>query len=436
MNQESFGRRQDKDIAWRQIFYSRRKLFGLGFVVLAVLGVYFVSFLNQAAPGWFAEIKQTISSLVSVSRLLGRKSALGPGELSEFGNQASPLPIPQEAASYEEQIIRVAEYADNSVVSIIVSKDLPVLEQYFINPFEGWGFEVPDFNIPQYRQKGTEKKEIGGGTGFVVSAGGLLVTNKHVVADSEAEYTVLFNDGSKLSAQVIGRDPVFDLALLRVNRGGLPPLALGDSSALKLGQTVIAIGNSLGEFRNTVSVGVVSGIGRSLQVEGETLTDLIQTDAAINRGNSGGPLLNLKGQVIGINTAVALGAENIGFTIPINQVKKTIEQVQTIGSIKTAYLGIYYVLVNDKIQAERKLPVAYGALLVASDSVPAVVPDSPAQRAGLQEGDIILAIGNQKITAQTPLDVLLKSYNPGETITLKILRAGKEMEIKITLGER
>jgi serine protease Do len=429
MAEEFFKNNQSLPAKTSGLLKIRSKL-GVMIAVILVVG------LAQNLYGRIGEIQQYFSDLEqwAFKVFLGKSSSPTP---VQFKNSASPLPVLPQVASYEEQITRVVEYANPSVVSIIVSKDLPIIEQYFVNPFEDWGLDVPEgFGIPQYRQKGTQKQEIGGGTGFVVSSNGLIVTNKHVASDTLAEYTVLFNDSTKISAQVISKDPVLDLAVLRVAKTGLTPLALGDSSKLKLGQTVIAIGNSLGEFRNTVSVGVVSGLGRSLQIENEMLTDLIQTDAAINRGNSGGPLLNLRGEVIGINTAMALGAENIGFTIPINQVKKSIIQVETSGVIKTSYLGVRYVLINSDLQKKNNLPVDYGAWVYSNTSEPAIVPGSPAQKAGLKQGDIILELNQEKITVNSPLTVLLKKYEPGETITLKILRDEKETEIKITLGER
>lgn len=349
----------------------------------------------------------------------------------------SPLPLSPPVADYEAQIIKVVERSNPSVVSIIVSKDLPIFEQYYINPFEDFGIELPPgFGIPQYRQKGTEKKEIGSGSGFVVSADGLIVTNKHVVNDASADYTVIFNDGTQARAEVVARDPSFDLAILRVKKNELTPLPLGDSAKLKLGQTVIAIGNALGEFKNTVSVGVVSGLNRNLTVEGQSFKGLIQTDAAINRGNSGGPLLDLRGQVIGINTAMALGAENIGFAIPINQVKKIIQQVEKTGSLKLAYLGIYYQLITPEIQKLKGLPVDYGALIIEGDSGSGTIPGSPAQAAGLRVGDILLEIEGEKISSTQTLADILRKYNPGEKVSLKILRGGQERVIEVILGER
>ncbi|MFH1129224.1 MAG: trypsin-like peptidase domain-containing protein [Patescibacteria group bacterium] len=224
-------------------------------------------------------------------------------------------------------IPEVVKSVSPSVVSIIVSKYVPILEKEYYNPFgENSPFRIL---IPRIVEKGKELKEVGGGTGFVVSEDGLIVTNKHVVIDTSAEYTVLTNDGSKFPAKILIRSSEQDVAILKINTTNLQSVRLGNSDRIEIGQSVIAIGNALGEFRNTVSSGIISGLMRSITAgDGggfkEKLDEVIQTDAAINSGNSGGPLLNLYGEVIGINTAVAINAENIGFAIPINKIKQDI----------------------------------------------------------------------------------------------------------------
>ncbi len=360
--------------------------------------------------------------------------------------------LPQ--TSQEEAIIGAVKDVSPAVVSIIISKDLPIFEEYYYNPFEEFFGPGPfELNVPQYRQKGTEKKEIGGGTGFIISKEGMILTNKHVVLDEEAEYTVFTNDGRKFSAKVLARDPVQDLAVLKIEQektvddnGQLiikpfPIVKLGDSDKLQIGQTVIAIGNALGEFRNTVSVGVISGLGRKITASGgefvETLEDVIQTDAAINKGNSGGPLLNLKGEVIGVNTAMALEAQSIGFAIPINKAKKDIEQVKTLGKIVYPFLGIRYVLINEEVKKEKNLPVDYGALVAkGSNGEGAIWSDSAAEKAGLKEGDIVLEFNNEKITTENTLAKIIMKYNPGDRVVLKILRDNKEIIIEVILGEK
>ena len=343
--------------------------------------------------------------------------------------------------SQEKAIISAVKETSPSVVSIIITKELPIYEEYWTSPFEE--FFGPGFQVPEYRQKGTKKQEIGGGSGFIVSEDGMILTNKHVVSDKDADYTVLTNEGEKFPAKVLALDPVQDLAIIKIeNKKKFKPVALGDSSKLEIGQTVIAIGNALGEFRNTVSVGVISGLGRTITASGggtvETLEDVIQTDAAINRGNSGGPLLNLKGKVIGINTAMSEAAENIGFAIPINKAKKDIEQIKKIGKIVYPFLGIRYVLITDAIKEENNLAVNYGAWVVrgSQPDEPAVTPDSAAEKAGVKENDIILEFNNEKITSENSLAKIIQKYNPEDKIELRVLRAGSIKTIQVTLGER
>ncbi len=215
-----------------------------------------------------------------------------------------------------------------AVVSIVITKDVPQLEVVYINPFGDDPF-FKDFNIrvPQYRQKGTAEQKVGAGTGFIVKSSGYIITNRHVVNDQNAHYTVLLTDGSQKSAQVIYRDNDLDLAILKIEGNNYSTVTFGNSDTLKLGQSVFAIGNALGEYNNSVSVGIISGLNRDITAFGgsksEKLQGVIQTDAAINPGNSGGPLVNLNSEVIGINVAMASG-ENIGFAIPINAVKAII----------------------------------------------------------------------------------------------------------------
>jgi S1-C subfamily serine protease len=246
------------------------------------------------------------------------------------------VPLYGPTIDYEQAVIKAVESASPAVISIIISKDLPKIEQCPYNPFGNLPPDLQDlfgqgFQFYQPCQVGTERQEVGGGSGFIVSSDGLIVTNKHVVADIDAFYTVLTNDGKKYDAVVLTRDPSQDLAIIKISASGLPVLKLGNSDSIKLGQTAIAIGNALGEFRNTVSVGTVSGLFRDIVAsdgrtgKSEKIEGLIQTDAAINSGNSGGPLLNLKGEVIGINTATVSGAENIGFAIPINKAKEAVK---------------------------------------------------------------------------------------------------------------
>jgi len=371
-------------------------------------------------------------------------------------SQETPSSSYSARTSHEQAIVEVVKKASPAVVSIVVSKDVPIIERYFRNPFEELEpFLGPlpfKFRIPEYRQKGFEKKEVAWGTGFIVSEDGLVLTNKHVVSETDAEYTVFTIDGKKFSAKVLARDPFQDVAILKIEKEGMtdeegnlvfkpfPTLKLGDSDKLEIGQTVIAIGNVLGEFRNSVSVGVISGLGRTITASGgglvETLEDVIQTDAAVNKGNSGGPLLNLQGEVIGINTAMVLQAQNIGFAIPINKAKKDIEQIRKFGKIIYPFLGIRYIIVTEEIQKENNLPVDYGAWIVGGPGEPGVLEGSAADKAGLKEGDIILEFNGEKITSQNSLSKIIAKYNPGDKVVLKVLRDKETKTIEVILGER
>ncbi len=338
----------------------------------------------------------------------------------------------------EKTIPEVVKEVSPAVVSIVVSKFVPIIERYYYNPF---GEDSPfDIRIPMLREKGKELQEVGGGTGFIVSRDGLIVTNKHVVSDEKAEYSVLTNDGKSYKAKVLARDPVQDVAILQISGNNFPVVKLGDSDKVEIGQSVIAIGNTLGEFRNTVSAGIISGLSRTIVASGggisEQLDQLIQTDAAINPGNSGGPLLNLYGEVIGINTAIVQGAQSIGFAIPINKVKKDINDIKTTGRIIYPMLGVRYVLINKAIAEKHNLAVDYGALIVGgSDNKPAIILGSGADKAGLKENDIILELNGKKITEDNSLSKVIIQYKPGDMVRLKVLRDGKEIIINAILGE-
>lgn len=349
-----------------------------------------------------------------------------------------------ETSGYEEQIINSVKNASPAVVSVVVTKNVPVIEQFYTNPFGDDPFFKQffgDIQIPQFRQKGFEKKEIGGGTGFVISKDGLILTNKHVVADTSAEYTVLTNEGKKYPAKILARDNIVDIAVIKIQSTDLVPVKLGDSDSIKVGQTAIAIGNALGEFKNTVSVGVVSGLSRSVTASGggitQTIYDVIQTDASINPGNSGGPLLNLSGRVIGINTAMVSGAQSIGFAIPINQAKRIISDILSFGVTKTPFLGVRYIAVTPSIKEDKKLPVDYGALIAKSESgETAILDNSPAAKAGLKEGDIILEINSRRIDADHPLVSRINLYSVGDKVNLKIWRNDKFVIIQVILAEK
>lgn len=355
--------------------------------------------------------------------------------------------VPQDSIEYsdefltqEDLVIEAVKKSKDAVVSIIITKDVPILEQYYEEqPFDNFfGF---NFRVPKYRQNGTEEKKVGGGSGFIVSEDGYIVTNKHVVDDEEAEYTVFLNDDSEYQAEVLSRDPLNDIAILKINAENLPTLSFADSDSIVVGQSVIAIGNPLLEFNNSVSVGVVSGLSRSITAssgfgKSEQLEGVIQTDAAINPGNSGGPLLNLKGEVIGVNVAVASG-QNIGFSLPANMVKKVFESVKEHGKIVRPYLGIRYIPVNKTLKDANKLSVDYGVLIIRGEKVTdlAVVPGSPADKAGLLENDIILEVDGEKLDSEKNLARIISEKTVGDTIKMKILSKGKEKTVNITLEE-
>ena len=339
----------------------------------------------------------------------------------------------------EEAVIRVVEEVSPAVVSIVVSKDVPVIERRFETYEDFFGFEL---RVPQYEERGFERQEIGGGSGFIVSSDGIILTNRHVVEEEDADYTVFTGNGEKYEAEVIARDPVQDLAIMKIKNGSnLPTVKLGSSSNAIIGQTVVAIGNALGEFRNTVSVGVVSGLGRTVTAtDGAriyTFEDVIQTDAAINRGNSGGPLLNLKGEVIGINSAMVIGAQNIGFSIPIDKAKRMMDSFFTYDQIVYPFLGVRYIIVTDQVQKENNLSVDYGAWIVQGNSEGfAIEPGSAAEKAGLRENDIILEFDGKKISYENSLAQIILNYNPGDKINLKILRNEEIINVEIVLGKK
>lgn len=348
----------------------------------------------------------------------------------------------------QSQVIEVVQKASPAVVSIVASAEVPTFETYYYNPFpESFGF---GFGIPQQRQNGTKQIRVGAGTGFFVSADGYIVTNRHVVDDEDAEYTVYLNDevhrGEKVRAQVLARDPNKDLAILKVDKTDLPYLEFGDSDTLQVGQTSITIGYALGEFDNTVSKGVVSGLSRTITAgsrfggRSEELRNLIQSDAAINPGNSGGPMLDIFGKVIGVNVAMAT-AENIGFAIPANEVRAIFEEVKQTGTIEKkeqAFLGVRYMLVNEQIAADNQLPYDYGAIVTRGDTRAelAVMPGSPADKAGIMENDILLEINGQRITERNTVADSIRGVDPGTEITILLFRKGEERDVVVRVEGR
>ena len=310
--------------------------------------------------------------------------------------------------------IDVVQATQNSIVSIAVSKEV----QQRVQTPQGQAQEI----------------EVGSGTGFVVSEDGYILTNRHVVqaGPGEATYSIVFSDGTTYEAEVIARDELSDLAILQIEADNLQPIPLGDSDALEVGQTVIAIGNTLGEYEHTVTRGMVSGLSRNL---GGQYSGLIQTDAAINQGNSGGPLLNLAGEVIGINTAVDRSGEGLGFAIPINDAKVAVESVETEGRIIRAGLGVRYIQLTPDIASLNNFEYDYGALIRGDQQYLGIVSGGAAEKAGLQEGNIILEVDGVQVNNDNPLASLIKGRTVGETVTVKVYTGDGEKDIEITLQE-
>ena len=350
--------------------------------------------------------------------------------------------------NYEEHIIGTVRKAMPGVVSIMVGKDYDdILRE---RPYELMspmgdhaGLPVPEEELP-HTPGG--KIRIGGGSGFIVDPSGLILTNKHVVHDHTAEYMITTTSEDSYPARVLARDPLNDVAVLQIDAGDirLPAIALGNSDAIQLGQTVIAVGTALGEFQNTVSSGIISGLSRFITAmtdnEGhsERLRGLIQTDAAINPGNSGGPLVNLNGEAIGINSAVVFGAQNIGFAIPINKARRDLAELKQYGRIRRPFLGIRYILLNPMLKKRFRLPVEQGAFVLREGvpERPAVMPDSAAARAGIQETDIIMELNNTAITEKTGIEDVLEKVAIGAAVPVKILRGGQEHILTLTAEER
>lgn len=296
------------------------------------------------------------------------------------------------------------------------------------------------------------------GTGIIISSSGIVMTNRHVVPQGTTKVSITLSDGVTLkNVSVIGRtNPTdsLDIAFLKINNAQgqtLIPASFGDSSQMQVGDSVVAIGNALGQFQNTVTSGIISGYGRSVtassaggssvfgsQTTGssENLEDLFQTDAAINEGNSGGPLVNMNGQVIGVNTALAGNAQNIGFAIPINNVKGLMNQVLRTGKLQIPFLGVRYIPLTPSVASEYNLSVKSGAFIAPSNSAssPSVVPGTPAAKAGLEPNDIITAVNGKRVNKRNSLTSLIEQYSPGTTVNLTVLRSGKTIHLSATLA--
>lgn len=288
---------------------------------------------------------------------------------------------------------------------------------------------------------GQSSTQTSAGTGMIVTQDGYVLTNKHVVDGANSIKVVLDSGETYDKVTLVGTDPLNDVAYLKINDvNNLPTVTLGDSKTLSAGQQVIAIGNALGQYQNTITSGIISGTGRSLTAyssdysSSENLTDMIQTDAAINSGNSGGPLVNAAGEVIGINTATSSDADGIGFAIPISSVKGMLKNIIENNSANRAYLGVYYVNITPDVAVTYDLPVTSGAYLQASTSGGAIITDGPGEKAGLKDKDIITKVNGVEVGKAGTVSSLIGEYAPGDTVQLTILRDGQEKTINLTLG--
>lgn len=376
---------------------------------------------------WQKKLRSKVAALVMICALAGFGGGwLGAKVYNHSAITNASTAQKQSYVSSEGQLItQIAKDIGQSVVSIDVQSQTAVQTFFGI--------------IPQSQQSA--------GTGFIVSDSGVIVTNRHVVPAGATKVSITLADGTIYNdVQIIGRTSEtnsLDVAFLKImdlKGKKLAPVKLGDSSKMVVGDRVIAIGNALGQFQNTVTSGILSGYGRNVTAGDqtgtatETLTNLFQTDAAINPGNSGGPLVNINGEVIGINTAIAGGAQNIGFSIPINDAKGLIDSVLSTGKLLQPYLGVRYVSITDDIAYQLNLPVNRGAYIApATAGQDSIIPGSPAEKAGLREKDIITKVNDINVDAKTSLTGALSSFKVGDNVTLTVTRDGKTITVKATL---
>ncbi|MAF79917.1 hypothetical protein CL629_02455 [bacterium] len=343
----------------------------------------------------------------------------------------------------DTQIIRTIKKVMPAVVTIVVSKKADRVEEEMER-------ETPEnfkehMDIPPEKIDARGFVQVGGGSGFIANKKGIILTNKHVVNEPFAEYFVITNDGEKFHADILARDPIDDIAILKIEPGKhkLTTLKLGNSNKAELGETVLAFGNALGIFKSTVSSGIVSGLSRAIEAKPEPnapaqeMRGLIQTDAAINPGNSGGPLTNAEGSVLGINAAVISSAQNIGFAIPVKVIERDLQDIKKHGKIKRPLLGVRYLTLTTDIKEKLKLPVNYGALITKENPLDiAIAPTGPAYKAGIKDHDIILEWNDKKITADKTIQDYLENAAVGDAVKLTILRGKKRLEKIVSLTER
>ncbi|MFH1161781.1 MAG: trypsin-like peptidase domain-containing protein [Candidatus Jorgensenbacteria bacterium] len=347
----------------------------------------------------------------------------------------------------DAEIVNIVERVVPTVVSIVVSKRADDIRREIAALTKGVGRGKKRLTLPRIPPEKIDAHgmvAVGGGSGFFVDANGTVLTNKHVISEPNASYTATTSGGETYEAEVLARDPVDDIAILRIQPAHkLPAVPLGDSRTLKLGQTVLAFGNALGIFKDTVSMGIISGLSRAVNAQEDKdapfkeMRGLIQTDAAINPGNSGGPLVDLGGRVVGVNAAVVAGAQNIGFAIPIRAAERDLADLKRYGRIRRPLLGLRYLMLNEDLRGKYQLPVNYGALVTKGHPIDtAVVPGSPAAAAGIKENDIVLEWNGEEVGMEKTIQDHLESANVGERVALTILRGQKELKIPVTLTER
>ena len=356
---------------------------------------------SASAPGSLS--RRAVVGIVVASLAFGSIGGAGATVLLLDGLRGADLPeqIRQTLVSEQSAIVTVAENVSPAIATLEVTS--------------GAGSAV--------------------GSGVIYSADGWIVTNKHVVAEADS-ITVHLKDGRDFPGSVYGIDTLTDLAIVKVEASGLTAATLGRSSSINVGQTAVAIGSPLGVYTNSVTAGIVSAIGREIDTESGRLSGLIQTDAAINHGNSGGALVDSSGAVIGINTAIATEGSGIGFAIPIDIARPIMEQALAGEALSRPWVGVRYVALDLRTATTNKLPVSKGAWVTGDSAAPAIVPGSPAEAAGLQEGDIIVSVEGTEIDELHPLQDLLVQYPPEKTVVLKVLRAGATIDVSVTLGVR
>jgi 2-alkenal reductase len=393
-------------------------------VGMLVLGILFGLVLSQVMPPVVAGVA------VGTREAVNRVASMGarPAEAQISGLPAAP---PAQIQFSQVSWPDIVEKVGPAVVTVVAESNSNAART------------PRSFGMPMQPMQPAQPQQAMG-SGVIVDERGYVVTNNHVIAEGQ-KYQVILSDGKKVPARLVGRDEYSDIAVLQID-GPLPAVApLGDSTKLRPGEPVIAIGSPLGDFRNTVTSGVVSATGRKLDDSSPGLTDLIQTDAPINNGNSGGPLMNAAGQVVGINTLVVRGAsgaaglfgasssasaEGLGFAIPSSTVRNVVDQLIATGTVTRPYLGINYQTVNPRIAAYYDLDAKEGALVAR------VAPNSPARQAGLQQGDVITAVNGQKLGEQTSLAEVMNKQKVGDEVNLTIARDGKEQTLSVKLGQR